>query len=1094
MKSIGLCYTVTWLEFNQPDKHMARKPTPTKVILPQRRKELFTRQRLINLLYDLLDEKLILVIAPAGYGKTSLLIDFAYQVDLPVCWYALDDLDQAPERFFTYFIAALHLRFPEFGEASKAALKALNPFNPDINQLVSVIVNDAYEHIQEHFLIILDDYHLVSNIREIQAFINRFINESAENCHLILSSRTLLSLPDLPLLVARSQVGGIGFEELAFQAAEIQSFVLQFYHVTLSDSASQDLARDTEGWITGLMLSAQVMGPGMTNQMRAARVTGVELYTYLAQEILDQQTANIRDFLLRTSFLDEFDVSLCTSIWGSDGNWRTMINQVVQNNLFVLPVGEGGRWLRYHHLFGEFLRAQFEKERPEQLDALLRRIAQVYTEREEWVRAYSLYNRIKDNSATAGLVEKAGPSLIRNAQFALLAKWIEALPVETLDSHPSLISHKGTVLLIQGQVENSLEYLNRAEAAQRENKNRSGLAHTLARRATAQRYLGRYQASISDGTQALELCAGEAELRSVQADAYCAVGISLHHLGQLDQAREKLDQSLLLYQSMQDEQNAAMVHMELGICCQYQGDTRQAVKHYEQALGYWQGVRNTARQSFVLNNLGSLHHLSGNYLEAAKLFEQALTLSRSNGILRSEAYLLFNLGNLYADLEANDSAREAFQKTRDACQTLGDHFLMLNIDLAESALARHEGELSRANAYLHSAQELVQKSHSSFENSIWTMEAGSLALAENNAQTALKHLSEAYSIFNESGQLLEAASASLLLSRAYSQEKDKKMARSTMEQALNLVSNLDSIQPLVVVGRSVKEELNRYAGDPNLGPAAVKLLSKIENFERQIATLRRRLRPHATTVLLIPPKLSVYALGRSQVKVDGKAVTTYSWVNQKRARELFFFLIAHANKTMTKEEIGVILWPESSSEQLRLQFRNTLYYVRYALGQEVILGTDRRYSFNSDMDYSYDVQEFERMIMQAENADTPARKIEFLQAGMNLYQGEFYPEGEETWVMTERQRLAEMHEHALLTLAQLHLEKGEPKTALTHLQSILADNHCMESAHRLAMQAYAALGNRSGIANQYEQCKQLLRDELGLDPSPETTQLYKILR
>ena len=173
---------------------MAKKPTLTKVILPQRRKELFTRQRLINLLYDLLDEKLILVIAPAGYGKTSLLVDFAHQVDFPICWYAVDELDQTPERFFTYFIAAIHQQFPAFGEASRAALKAVNPFNPDINQLVSVIVNDAYEHIQEHFLIILDDYHLVSNVKEIQVFINRFINKSAENCHLVLSSRTLAQL------------------------------------------------------------------------------------------------------------------------------------------------------------------------------------------------------------------------------------------------------------------------------------------------------------------------------------------------------------------------------------------------------------------------------------------------------------------------------------------------------------------------------------------------------------------------------------------------------------------------------------------------------------------------------------------------------------------------------------------------------------------------------------------------------------------------------------------------------------------------------------------------------------------------------------
>ena len=176
MKMVGLCYTLRDQEYRQACELMAKKPTLTKVILPQRRKELFTRQRLINLLYDLLDEKLILVIAPAGYGKTSLLVDFAHQVDFPVCWYAVDELDQTPERFFTYFIAAIHQQFPAFGEASRAALKAINPFTPDINQLVSVIVNDAYEHIQEHFLIILDDYHLVSNVKEIQAFLNRFIN------------------------------------------------------------------------------------------------------------------------------------------------------------------------------------------------------------------------------------------------------------------------------------------------------------------------------------------------------------------------------------------------------------------------------------------------------------------------------------------------------------------------------------------------------------------------------------------------------------------------------------------------------------------------------------------------------------------------------------------------------------------------------------------------------------------------------------------------------------------------------------------------------------------------------------------------------
>jgi two-component SAPR family response regulator len=197
---------------------------------------------------------------------------------------------------------------------------------------------------------------------------------------------------------------------------------------------------------------------------------------------------------------------------------------------------------------------------------------------------------------------------------------------------------------------------------------------------------------------------------------------------------------------------------------------------------------------------------------------------------------------------------------------------------------------------------------------------------------------------------------------------------------------------------------------------------------------------------------------------------------------------------MSREEIGVILWPDSSTEQLRLQFRNTIYYLRYALGQDVIINTERRYLFNSDLDYSYDVQEFERKIVQSESADTPARKIELLKQAIQLYQGEYYTEGEGSWVMTERGRLTQMYEHSLLTLAQLHLEHDEPQTALLHCQTILTENQCMESAHRMAMQAYAALGNRSGVANQFELCKQSLWDELGLEPSPETIKLYKLIR
>ena len=215
----------------------------TKIILPSRRAELLTRHRLLNALTDLMDRRLIIIAAPAGYGKTSLLIDFSHQVEWPVCWYALDPLDQDLFRFAAYLISALQVRFPDFGSSALQTLENLSQEQPNLDLLVAAIVNDAYEHINEHFILVLDDFHLVDSSKPVNQFINRFLQDMDENCHIITASRTLLTLPDLPLMVARSQVGGLSFEELAFLPAEIQGFFLQNQHVAIPDNQAEDLAR-----------------------------------------------------------------------------------------------------------------------------------------------------------------------------------------------------------------------------------------------------------------------------------------------------------------------------------------------------------------------------------------------------------------------------------------------------------------------------------------------------------------------------------------------------------------------------------------------------------------------------------------------------------------------------------------------------------------------------------------------------------------------------------------------------------------------------------------------------------------------------------
>ena len=217
-------------------------------------------------------------------------------------------------------------------------------------------------------------------------------------------------------MVARQQVSGFDLEELAFRPNEIRSLFEMNYGITLEDRVVDTLMQKTEGWITGLRLSASSVAINLPDLTRANRATGVNLADYINQQVLAPQSPVMRKFLLESSLLDEFDVGLCDAVLG-EGDWKSIVNKVKQDNLFVLPVGPDGKWLRYHYIIQEFLQNCCREEEPEMAWAIQLRLAEVYEERGEVEKAYAIYHHAEDTDRLVSLIERVGTSMILNERW-----------------------------------------------------------------------------------------------------------------------------------------------------------------------------------------------------------------------------------------------------------------------------------------------------------------------------------------------------------------------------------------------------------------------------------------------------------------------------------------------------------------------------------------------------------------------------------------------------------------------------------------------------------------------------------------------------
>lgn len=430
----------------------------TKTSIPAPRTNRVERTRLIERVNEGMKRALTLIVAPAGFGKTTVIAEWARNTSLPVAWLSLERADRTPERFLSYVIYSLQQLFPQIGQTALAMLRGGQTVNEEA--ILFSLVNDLSE-IQNDFTLVLDDYHTVDGT-DVNAILQSILEHCPPQLHIAATSRTM---PGLSLIRQRAldQVVEINATDLRFNADEVHEFLKQM-GTSLTPEQVERLNQSTEGWAVGLQLAGLALARQPFDWNIPAGQT--HIFDYLAEEVLRRESAEVQEFLKVSALFDRFSASVMDYVLRNTHYVRTdsptdILNHIERANLFLIPLDPSNTWFRYHALFTEFLRRQLP---PEQASQHYHEASLWFEENNLLDEAIHYATHAEDFERAASLLESHYLDMVQRGEQSALLEWLSTLPPELMESRPRLWLAKGWASIIGLNSTEALMCAEKAEA------------------------------------------------------------------------------------------------------------------------------------------------------------------------------------------------------------------------------------------------------------------------------------------------------------------------------------------------------------------------------------------------------------------------------------------------------------------------------------------------------------------------------------------------------------------------------------------------------------------------------------------------------
>lgn len=634
----------------------------TKLTIPPLRTELVARPHLLEqmelglLRNGEFGRRLTLISAPAGYGKTTLAIEGVKRLGLASTWLSLESADNDPRRFSSYLIAAMKQIDKSIGQIADTMLHSPQP--PPDELLLTSLINEIAA-ISQPIILVLDDYHVIhtSSIHQQIAFL---IEHQSANFHLIITTREDPLLP-VSRLRACGQILEIRQDDLRFSADETAKFLKTVMQLNLSSEEITALDRRTEGWIAGLQLAALSMRgrDDLSDFIQAFAGSSRFVLDYLIEEVFEQQSPDVKEFLLKTSILERLSASLCDAVV-ERADSQGMLEDLEQANLFIIPLDQSREWYRYHRLFADLLRHRLRISSIS-VQSLHHRASQWFEENDLPSDAIQHALAADDWVHAAELISTNSSTMLKRGEVMTIIGWFQELPEEMIDTDPKLAFEYCWPLLLAGKFNVARPLLERVEGMAGE------MPEFLGEVYSAQAYLAREQGDhalmVEKSQQALALLPkSSVDSRGIVA---MNLGLAYWHMGQMQAAEDVLAEAL-------DASWATDNHYAALTALIFQGRVFAVRGQLHQAVGY---------------------------------FERAV---QQGGDIPINALAYMDLATLHYEWNALDVSDGHIQKAIEICQRSQNNEFLVGALMIQSRLRIAQGDLAGAEKALDQAWELVR--------------------------------------------------------------------------------------------------------------------------------------------------------------------------------------------------------------------------------------------------------------------------------------------------------------------------------------------------------------------------------------------------